>query len=136
MASGPMTLDIFVLESCFSTLSGVMMNLSRIGSWCSLNLTSVSGTRSLDTDANALFRSASFETFPSYLLLARFCKESFFLPSPKNDFTFFHHFLFECPTSDNLLYVKVYRLFLKELFKTSNSRKHQFFRHIVWHALT
>lgn len=32
MASGPMTLDILVLESCISTPSDVMMNLSRIGS--------------------------------------------------------------------------------------------------------
>lgn len=32
MASGSRTLDMLVLESCFSTSSGVMMNLSGIGS--------------------------------------------------------------------------------------------------------
>lgn len=32
MESGPMALDILMLESCFSTSSGVMMNLPGIGS--------------------------------------------------------------------------------------------------------
>lgn len=53
MESGPITLDILMLESCFSPSSRVMMNLSG------------SGTRSLDTDANVLFiSSASFNIFP------------------------------------------------------------------------